>query len=469
MKKYSILLAAACFLLVFGTAAMGQNLIVNGDFEETPTWPENPGFDTDYYYLNPATTGNWTMGPEGYITIGDTPRDYHSGWFDFYDHTGASGKMLIVNAACINTEGNQNPPFYPTNWNYPSNLGPITPTGEYPDVDLFYVLWSKTVDVLPNNCYEFSYWVTNSVNYELAKIECFINGVSKGIYETKTWNGEWEKISYSWKSESNDSATIVLREIVYKCDGDDFAIDDISFSLSNSHPIADANGPYLVCVEGTTNLDGSGSYDPEGDDISYLWKASNGSFDNLTLENPSYTAGTEAGIESISLTVKDECGSNTAETIVVVYDPTGGFVTGGGWINSPLKAYKADLGLFGKANFGFVAKYKKGADIPDGNTEFQFKAGDLNFHSSSYDWLVVAGAKAVFKGIGTINGEGAYKFMLTAIDSDINTEDEFDIDRFRIRIWEEDESGDEIVIYDNKTDGQETTELGGGSIVIHTK
>lgn len=33
-QKYSILFAAACFLLVFGTSAMGQNLLVNGDFEE---------------------------------------------------------------------------------------------------------------------------------------------------------------------------------------------------------------------------------------------------------------------------------------------------------------------------------------------------------------------------------------------------------------------------------------------------
>jgi hypothetical protein len=32
-----------------------------------------------------------------------------------------------------------------------------------------------------------------------------------------------------------------------------------------------------------------------------------------------------------------------------------------------------------------------------GNTEFQLKAGDLNFHSSNYEWLVVSGATAMFK------------------------------------------------------------------------
>ncbi len=28
--------------------------------------------------------------------------------------------------------------------------------------------------------------------------------------------------------------------------------------------------------------------------------------------------------------------------LVVIYDPDGGFVTGGGWINSPAGAYSAD-------------------------------------------------------------------------------------------------------------------------------
>jgi hypothetical protein len=104
-----------------------------------------------------------------------------------------------------------------------------------------------------------------------------------------------------------------------------------------------------------------------------------------------------------------------------------------------------------------VSKYKKGASVPDGNTEFQFHAAGLNFHSSSYDWLVVTGSNyAMFKGTGTINGEGAYKFMIWAGDDEPDT--------FRIKIWEED-SGGETVIYDNGTDQA----ISGGSIVIHTK
>ena len=148
----------------------------------------------------------------------------------------------------------------------------------------------------------------------------------------------------------------------------------------------------------------------------------------------------------------------TDSTMLVVYDSEGGFVTGGGWIDSPPGAYAPAPSLTGKATFGFVSKYKKGADTPTGNTEFVFHAGGLNFHSSSYDWLVVnqGGTNAQFKGMGTINGEGNYKFMLWAGDDDPDT--------FRIKIWEE-VDGVETVVYDNGVQQP----IGGGSIVVHKK
>jgi hypothetical protein len=152
----------------------------------------------------------------------------------------------------------------------------------------------------------------------------------------------------------------------------------------------------------------------------------------------------------------------------VVYDPTGGFVTGGGWIDSPAGAYGPDPTLSGRGNFGFVSKYERGANVPTGNTEFQFKAGNFNFHSTVYEWLVIAGAKAQYKGSGKVNGAGDYGFMLTAIDGQINGGG--GVDKFRIKIWDK-SSG--VVIYDNKrgaSDDIDTADpqaLGGGSIVIH--
>ena len=101
-------------------------------------------------------------------------------------------------------------------------------------------------------------------------------------------------------------------------------------------------------------------------------------------------------------------------------------------IESPEGAFTPDLKLIGKASFGFVSKYKKGAIVPTGETEFQFRVADLNFHSDTYQWLVIAGARAQYKGTGTINGKGNYGFMLTAIDEKLTLST--DVDLFRIKI-----------------------------------
>jgi hypothetical protein len=219
--------------------------------------------------------------------------------------------------------------------------------------------------------------------------------------------------------------------------------------------LKDANGEYLVSVPLSISCtDGNGySYgecaavtDPSG--------TASCSVENLV---PGvYTVMAES--------VEPGCPYASTQALLAVYDPDGGFVTGGGWINSPEGAYTADPSLTGKANFGFVSKYKKGATVPTGNTEFNFKTGDLNFHSNTYEWLVVnqSGTNAQFKGSGTINGDlsptgEAYKFMLWAGDGAPDT--------FRIRIWEEDEFGVEIDVYDNGVDQV----IGGGSIKVHTQ
>ena len=177
----------------------------------------------------------------------------------------------------------------------------------------------------------------------------------------------------------------------------------------------------------------------------------------------------DPGVYTIALTIADDDGNSDSSEFqyVVVYDPDGGFVTGGGWIISPAGAFMPDPTLRGKAKFGFVSKYKKGATVPTGQTEFNFKVADLNFHSSSYEWLVVAGHKAQYKGIGTVNGSGNYGFKLFAIDEALTPSTDEDL--FRIKIWDAD--NDDRTVYDNQMEDSDdvdpTTAIGGGNIVIH--
>ncbi len=214
---------------------------------------------------------------------------------------------------------------------------------------------------------------------------------------------------------------------------------------------------------GNSNIKSAG-YNIDG--FSGSMVAQDGNFDEPTEDVTADIVSLPTGVYNVCVhgtDIADNTGDEVC-TFLAVYDPSAGFVTGGGWINSPAGAYSADLSLTGKANFGFVSKYKKGTTVPTGNTEFQFKAGNLNFHSEIYEWLVIAGARAQYKGTGTINGTGNYGFLLTAIDGQVKGGG--GVDKFRIKIWDNDG-----IVYDNKMDspdtGDDATELGGGSIVIH--
>lgn len=103
-----------------------------------------------------------------------------------------------------------------------------------------------------------------------------------------------------------------------------------------------------------------------------------------------------------------------------VFDPNGGFVTGGGAITSPAGADLDDPTATGPARFGFVSKYLKGRSTPDGNVQFRFQAGNIKFTSSSMEWLVVTGEpRAVFRGIGVVEGSGTCRFEVDAWDGSL--------------------------------------------------
>jgi hypothetical protein len=193
--------------------------------------------------------------------------------------------------------------------------------------------------------------------------------------------------------------------------------------------------------------------------------------------SPTFTSGSSAGagVYSFTLTCTDGLGgivvANTvagSPAAIIIYDPSAGFVTGGGWFISPAGADAWSPSATGKATFGFVSKYQKGMTVPSGDTEFQFEAGNFNFHSTAYTWMVISGGLAQYQGTGTINGSGTFNFMLTARDGALYGGGQ--PDGFRIRIT--DQSG--TLVYDNLISSNtsmtsaNTQALGGGSIIIHS-
>lgn len=238
-------------------------------------------------------------------------------------------------------------------------------------------------------------------------------------------------------------------------------------------PISGPSDPIPV---GTTVELRAALSDPDaGDTHAALWDWGDGTSSAGTLapEGVGFSvsgdhAYTAPGIYTVVLLVTDGGGLTATETYhyVVSYDSGAGFVTGGGWFVSPAGAYAPDSALADRATFGVVARYQQGATVPSGSARFQLHGTDLSFRSSSYDWLVITGARAQVKGEGTLNDGGSYGFLLTAIDGRLI--DDGAADRFRITIWDL-ASGN--VVYDNQRGAGDAadaaTELMGGSIVIH--
>ena len=140
--------------------------------------------------------------------------------------------------------------------------------------------------------------------------------------------------------------------------------------------------------------------------------------------------------------------------MVVIYDPDAGSVAGGGTIDSPAGAYILNPSAAGRAIFGFQSTYQRGATAPQGSTEFRFQAANFRFSSTAYEWLVVSGARAQFKGVGTVNGLGNYGFMVTAVDGDLAGGGGFD--KLRIKIW--DKSNGDAIVYDNQLGASDRSE-----------
>ena len=251
---------------------------------------------------------------------------------------------------------------------------------------------------------------------------------------------------------------------------------ELSATCEATITVVDTTDPVIDSLDGLPLLQVVGSevqfaanfHDTCGD-VTAIWDFPGAdSFDVTDPINPT-SVYNEPGIYTVTLTVTDGCNSVSESLVVVIYDPTAGFTSGGGWFVPDNESFINRIAVtdtVSKANFGFIVKYKKGADNPDGNLEFRYRAGDIDLRSQDMDWLVVQSTTKVrFKGKATINGnDELHTFKVTAEDKG---EPGASLDTFCIEIW--------LGVVDDVENTPQTPKhkakglLGGGNIQIHQK
>jgi hypothetical protein len=133
------------------------------------------------------------------------------------------------------------------------------------------------------------------------------------------------------------------------------------------------------------------------------------------------------------------------EAIVVIYDPNGGYTYGGGWYDSQTGALATDPSARGKVSYGFSINYYKNATNPKGENQFEFKLGDFEYNALNFDYLVIQGVKAQFKGTGKIiGGPSGISFIMTVIDGEL---DGTGVDKVRMKIYNKNNG---VIFYDNQ-------------------
>lgn len=263
---------------VRATVRIGDNLVVNGDFENG-----NSDFTSEYIYVPDPVNG------PGYYTVG--PGVSNGWWPNCGDHTTGSGNALIADGA-----------------NGTSGVAAASD------------IWCQTISVEPNTNYAFSSYQTNANSAGTTSMLSFsINGTPIGTPQpTSSTACEWNEFFVVWNSGNTTTATICLAETSGAQPGNDFAVDDITFyklcevidsvQIVVSDPIAQIDSIKQVsCFEGNDGLaiaSSTGGIEP----YAYNWNS-----------NPVQTTDTAtnliAGTYTVTITDSINCVATTTATI----------------------------------------------------------------------------------------------------------------------------------------------------------
>jgi len=236
------------------------------------------------------------------------------------------------------------------------------------------------------------------------------------------------------KAENNfwdhtDVASVLSADVSGAADVDPLGIDAITYNgdmlLSTAgNPTVNANLVASLRGQGGSLLDIDGTevtFTLTADGVDTIVAAASSLDGVATVVQP-----LEPAIYTVNAALA--CPGLATQAILVVFNPEGGFVTGGGWIlpaNDGKNTHPDN-----RANFGFNAKYK--GDGVTGNLEFRCSDGYIDLKSSSIEQLVItAGRIAQFKGQASVNGQDGYQFFVKVVDNGEPGSN----DTFEIQIW----------------------------------
>jgi gliding motility-associated-like protein len=211
------------------TQTIGSNLVTNGNFNNGFT-----GFSSGYNFATLNTS-------EGEVYVGSNTTSWNGAFSNCADHTSGSGNMLLVNGS-------------------PSK-----------DIEV----WKQTISVSPNTNYEFSVWLQALYNVNPAQLQFAINGVQLGnIFNATLPTCTWSKFNAMWNAGANTTAEISIVNKNTAVQGNDFALDDISFApitfktdsikIGIDKPMIQASADTSVCNGSAVALSVSGG-------IAYKW------------------------------------------------------------------------------------------------------------------------------------------------------------------------------------------------------
>lgn len=181
---------------------IGDNAIINGDFENG-----NAAFTTQY--TQSCFVEPWMQ--QGGYCVSTNPNQQNGGFANMGDHTTGNGNMMIVDGSPV---ANQQ-------------------------------VWCQTISVTPNTNYEFSTWLATAYAPNPAQLQFSIDGNLLGnVFTAPTNQGVWNQYTASWNSGTTESAQMCIVNQNTNGSGNDFAIDDISFS-----PVCEEKDSFYVDVK----------------------------------------------------------------------------------------------------------------------------------------------------------------------------------------------------------------------------